>query len=611
LLGGHIFQILCPKSASAPTAPEIFTSEPDEMLVLCAGDQGSSKHQYYQTPSIIMNKSLAIFYESDGYRTNSRRLLGRQAAGEGFLKGVVQHSSLDTLYCYTSAPEKFADFQETIKPWNHRSLNHQWLRSQQPAQLAQAGTFYLPGPGLSQHIWARRYADQRAYSICGVTHTIANDNSMKEIGDFLISPVQPWDALICTTNAVKAATDHLLEGWAEYLAQRTGSRPPVNIQLPVIPLGIDCDFFSSAQSTVRQKMRQALSIPEEDIVVLFVGRLCFYAKAHPVPMYIALEQAAQKTNQKIHLVQAGWFENAQEEADFRQGPPKFCPSVNSIFVDGRQPAIRSDIWACADFFMSLVDNIQETFGLTPLEAMASGLPVIVSDWDGYKESVRDGIDGFKIPTMMSPPGTGMQLAAEYFIDKLSYGSYIAHTAALASIDIPATAAAITKLIEDPELRKKMGENGRRRAREIYDWQVVIRSYERLWEELAIARNVAGMSVPVLNNKSPHPLCDDPLRIYNHYPSEIIDLTTVITIGEMATPEKLALVRQDAMTGFGAERRLPASDVDRILQTVRKNPSITMENLIRSHGDLPAVLLIKTAINLAKFDVLRLQKAESE
>ena len=34
----------------------------------------------------------------------------------------------------------------------------------------------------------------------------------------------------------------------------------------------------------------------------------------------------------------------------------------------------------------------------PVEAMASGLPVIVSDWDGYKETVRDGVDGFRIPT---------------------------------------------------------------------------------------------------------------------------------------------------------------------------------------------------------------------
>jgi glycosyltransferase involved in cell wall biosynthesis len=56
----------------------------------------------------------------------------------------------------------------------------------------------------------------------------------------------------------------------------------------------------------------------------------------------------------------------------------------------------------------LSDNIQETFGIVPIEAMAAGLPVVVLDWDGYKNTVRDGIDGFRVPTLMS--GAGSQTA---------------------------------------------------------------------------------------------------------------------------------------------------------------------------------------------------------
>ena len=33
------------------------------------------------------------------------------------------------------------------------------------------------------------------------------------------------------------------------------------------------------------------------------------------------------------------------------------------------------------------------------------MPVVVSDWDGYRDSVRDDVDGFRIPTMM--PGVRM------------------------------------------------------------------------------------------------------------------------------------------------------------------------------------------------------------
>ena len=56
-------------------------------------------------------------------------------------------------------------------------------------------------------------------------------------------------------------------------------------------------------------------------------------------------------------------------------------------MDGRVPGVSQTAYAAADIFVSLSDNIQETFGLTPVEAMAAGLPVVASDWDGYRETI--------------------------------------------------------------------------------------------------------------------------------------------------------------------------------------------------------------------------------
>ena len=53
--------------------------------------------------------------------------------------------------------------------------------------------------------------------------------------------------------------------------------------------------------------------------------------------------------------------------------------------------------AAADLFCSPADNLQETFGLSVLEAMASSLPVVASDWNGYRDLVEHGSTGWLVP----------------------------------------------------------------------------------------------------------------------------------------------------------------------------------------------------------------------
>ncbi|BAY10725.1 glycosyltransferase family 4 protein [Calothrix sp. NIES-2098] len=555
-----------------------------------------------------MNNTAAIFYKRDGYDTSGKRLLGRQAAGEGFLKALVQHGTADSLYCYTSSQGEFAEFCDRIQPWMQRPRPVKWLPSNNFQVLAQAGTIYQPDPVLSKYAWNRRFFDQRAYSICGVTHTIASMEVMESVGDLLIAPLQPWDALICTSVAVKSAIKHLLNTWAEYLAQRTGGKPNIHIQLPIIPLGIDCDAFNLGDNTtnIRTTLRQKLGIPQDDIVVLFVGRLCFYAKAHPVPMYLALEKAAQATNAKIHFVLAGWFEDEKEQVSFQQSAKIFCPSVNCIFVDGRKPEIRSGIWSAADIFISLVDNIQETFGLTPIEAMAAGLPVIVSDWNGYQESVRHEIDGLRIPTIIPQPGLGLDLAYAYLSNNLNYSTYIAHTSMAIAVDIDAASRALVELITNPELRKRLGENGRQRAQQTYDWKVVIAAYENLWQELAEIRTAAPMSVSLQPGEPPVPLCDDPFRLFAHYTSKTPSQDLVIGLGAMSTPEHLQQIRQNWITNFGAERRNASSIIDAVLAAIAQNGPVSIETILNSHPGVSPIQLLRTILYLIKFDVLHIE-----
>ena len=140
--------------------------------------------------------------------------------------------------------------------------------------------------------------------------------------------------------------------------------------------------------------------------------------------------------------------------------------------------------------------------------MARGLPVVVSDWDGYRDSVRDGVDGFRIPTVMPAPGGGADLARHYALGFNAYDQYCACTSQLIGVDIEATANALRRLFLSVPLRRQMGVVGAERVHNLLDWSVIIPQYQALWAELAGLRSHAEKSPA---RPHPWPARNGPLR----------------------------------------------------------------------------------------------------
>ena len=87
------------------------------------------------------------------------------------------------------------------------------------------------------------------------------------------------------------------------------------------------------------------------------------------------------------------------------------------------------------FSVSVSVSNSESFGVVAVEAMSCGCPVITSDADGFTEVVINGSTGFIVPKKNEKK----------------------------------TAEAIQKFIDDPSLRTKMGQAGRKRVLQFYDW----------------------------------------------------------------------------------------------------------------------------------------------
>lgn len=90
------------------------------------------------------------------------------------------------------------------------------------------------------------------------------------------------------------------------------------------------------------------------------------------------------------LVIVGGVENSASSLAYYRYLNSIKP-VNVVFLDGVNSAELIDLYArCKGFVATARD---EDFGMTPVEAMASGKPVVAPDEGGYRESVIDGITG--------------------------------------------------------------------------------------------------------------------------------------------------------------------------------------------------------------------------
>ncbi|MBI5279168.1 MAG: glycosyltransferase family 4 protein [Burkholderiales bacterium] len=496
----------------------------------------------------------AIVYEPDGYRTDVERLMGRQAAGNGFLRAAVAAALGRPLAGYTVRKSSAESFDRTVKEIDP-AAKAAWLPPGRPDLLQQVGHLYLPGPGLGDFARQRLRFGPAAWSLTGVTHTTASHIVMGALADLLVAPVMPWDALVCTSQAVLKTVNVVADAQWDYLQWKFGTpTKPALPQLPVIPLGVHCrDFETTAQQ--RAAARQALGIADDEVAYLFVGRLSFHAKAHPAAMYEGLQAAAKRTGRKLVLVQCGWFANDSIEDAFRAGAAQLCPDVRCLFTDGRAGPARRNSWGAADVFVSLSDNIQETFGLTPIEAMAAGLPVVVTDWDGYKDTVRDGIDGFRVATTAPGPGGGEHLAYSHETGQDNYDVYCGLTCLHVGVDHAMLADRLAVLAQDPGLRRRLGDAGAQRAREVYDWAVVYRAYQSLWGELERLRKAAPQaSAPRID-----PARLDPFLTFGHYPTHAMGPGTRIRRRNESSPEAYAQLARTGLFSY-ADRHLPPNEL---------------------------------------------------
>lgn len=506
---------------------------------------------------------------------------GKDVANLQLIQALARHGGFEQVDILAARPPSEADLRAGLLADSGSPTRVASGLLLNPALPRASGALLRGQPYINELAWLRRRAGgDRAYSLLGLAHTLAPPAVRETMAASLIAPTHPWDAIICTSPSVQDGLTQMFAGLGEHLAERTGGRPPPPPALPIIPLGVQGETFRAMadRPQVRAGLRQELGLSDDDILVLWVGRLSFFEKAFPQPMFKAVRQAAEETGAKLVFAMAGWFPDAADRARYAEAAAAHGGGVEIRFEDGNDRERLGALWAGADIFLSLVDNIQETFGITPLEAMAAGLPVVASDWDGYRFTVRDGEEGFLIPTLGGPAGGGLGqgIVTRHVMELESYQTYVGAVAQHTAVHIGRCAQALTELIRSPDLRRRMGAAGRERIRTAFDWPVVAAQYRELVEELGRVR--AAAAEPPAARLS-NPVKGDPFVDFAHFATQTLTMDTRLAAVPGVTGADVLRTNEVVLDRAYAQLRAPVASCARALDLLAARGVTSVRDLL--------------------------------
>ncbi|MBD2743467.1 glycosyltransferase family 1 protein [Coleofasciculus sp. FACHB-1120] len=216
--------------------------------------------------------------------------------------------------------------------------------------------------------------------------------------------------------------------------------------IDIIPCGTDIRKFGSV---TREAAREKLGIDPDTHMVFYVGRFDRRKGIETVVRAVGKSQMRQQDNLKLFI--GGGSRPGQSDGIERDRIEKIVGELGLQDITSFPGRLGDDTlpayYAAAD--VCVVPSHYEPFGLVAIEAMASGTPVVASDVGGLQFTVVPEETG-----LLAPPK-----------------------------DAAAFAAAIDRILANPEWRKQLGKKARVRVEKMFSWDGVATQLSDLYTQL--------------------------------------------------------------------------------------------------------------------------------
>jgi glycosyltransferase involved in cell wall biosynthesis len=263
--------------------------------------------------------------------------------------------------------------------------------------------------------------------------------------------------------------------FAKHIFHKAGVHRPIY----VVPHGIDLEFFRPVPERTPLPggkgfnfLAISTSVERKNMRHLVRAFLEEFRKDEDVALFLFLRPEFRTTQNNVALEFEDW-----EKRYYRKSAPIFL-STDSV----TQETLR-DFYANADAY---VMPSNEGFGLTLLEAMASGTPVVGLNYGGVLDFLNEA-NGYLVPTGRS------------FISKDR--DVISYTGdRFYEPDIKKLRAVMRHIFENPEEAREKGRQGRRDCERYYTWDHSAREIANIMEETYDHSRKPYVSIPQKNGR---------------------------------------------------------------------------------------------------------------